>query len=164
MMSKDLREILQAFNAHGVKYLVVGGYAFGAYSEPRTTKDIDLWIRTDAENAKAVFAALAGFGAPIAGMSSADFMDGKVFYFGQAPNRVDILQKIDGVSFDEAWRNRVEGKIDGEIPSQIISRDDLIRNKLASGREQDLLDVKVLRAAEKAVRSVTGKSRTRRSK
>jgi sugar phosphate isomerase/epimerase len=67
MMSKDFREILEAFNAHGVKYLVVGGYAFGAYSEPRTTKDIDLWIRTDAENAKAVFAALAEFGAPIAG-------------------------------------------------------------------------------------------------
>jgi len=153
MISKDFREILQTFNAHGVKYLVVGGYAFGAYSEPRTTKDIDLWIRTDVENAKAVFAALAEFGAPIAGMSPADFMDGKVFYFGQAPNRVDILQKIDGISFDEAWPNRVEGKIEGLIPSQIISRNDLIRNKLASGREQDILDVKVLRAAEKAVRS-----------
>lgn len=152
MMSKDFQQILQAFNAHGVRYLVVGGFAFGAYSEPRTTKDIDLWIRADAENAKAVFAALAEFGAPIAGMSPADFMDGTVFHFGQPPNRVDILQKIDGVSFDEAWPNRAEGKIEGAIPSQIISREDLIRNKLASGREQDLLDVKVLRAAEKAVR------------
>ena len=151
MMNKDIREILQAFNAHGVRYLVVGGFAFGAYSEPRTTKDIDLWIRTDAEDAKAVLAALAEFGASIAGMNPADFMDGTVFYFGQAPDRVDILQKIDGVSFDEAWPNRVEGSIEGIIPSQIISRDDLIRNKLASGREQDLLDVKVLRAAEKAV-------------
>ena len=164
MMSKNLREILQAFNAHGVKYLVVGGYAFGAYSEPRTTKDIDLWIRTDAENAKAVFAALAEFGAPIAGMSPADFMDGKVFYFGQAPNRVDILQKIDGVSFDEAWRNRVKGRIEGEIPCQIISREDLIRNKLASGREQDLLDVKVLRAAEKAVQANSRPAKTRKRK
>ena len=69
MMSKDLREILQAFNAHGVRYLVVGGFAFGAYSEPRTMKDIGLWIRTDTANAKAVFEALAEFGAPIAGMS-----------------------------------------------------------------------------------------------
>ena len=150
MMSKDLQEILQIFNAHRVKYLVVGGYAFGAYSEPRTTKDIDLWIRTDAENAKAVFAALVEFGAPVAGMSPADFMDGKVFYFGQAPNRIDILQNIDGITFDEAWPNRVQGIIDETIPSQIISRDDLIRNKLASGREQDLLDVKKLKALSRA--------------
>lgn len=164
MMSKDHREILQAFNAHGVKYLVVGGFAFGAHSEPRTTKDIDLWIRTDVENAKAVFAALAEFGAPIAGMSPADFMDGTVFQFGQAPNRVDILQKIDGVSFDDAWPNRIEARIEGELPSQVISREDLIRNKLASGREQDLLDVKVLRAAEKAVRSVAQKSKARKTK
>ena len=158
MMSKDFQEILQAFNAHGVRYLVVGGFAFGAYSEPRTTKYIDLWIRTDAENAKAVFAALAEFGAPIAGMGPADFTDGTMFHFGQPPNRVDILQKIDGVSFDEAWSNRVEGTIEGLVPSQIISREDLIRNKLASGREQDLLDVKVLRAAEKAVRSRSAQS------
>ena len=158
MMSKDHREILQAFNAHGVKYLVVGGFAFGAYSEPRTTKDIDLWIRTDAENAKAVFAALAEFGAPIAGMSPADFVDGTVFHFGHPPNRVDILQKIDGVNFDDAWPNRVEGSIEGAVPSQIISRDDLIRNKLASGREQDLLDVKVLRAVEKALRGRSAQS------
>lgn len=164
MMSKDHREILQAFNAHGVKYLVVGGFAFGAYSEPRTTKDIDLWIRTDGENAKAVFAALAEFGAPVAGMSPADFMDGTVFFFGQAPNRVDILQKIDGVSFDEAWHNRVEGTIEGIVPSQIISRKDLIRNKLASGREQDLLDVKVLRAAEKATQSAAKPSENREPK
>jgi hypothetical protein len=92
-------------------------------------------------------------------MGPADFTDGTVFHFGQPPNRVDILQKIDGVSFDEAWSNRVEGTIEGVVPSQIISRDDLIRNKLASGREQDLLDVKVLRAAEKAVRGRSAQSK-----
>jgi hypothetical protein len=94
MMSKDFREILQAFNAHGVRYLVVGGFAFGAYSEPRTTKNIALWIRTDAENAKAVFAALAEFGAPIAGMGPAGFTDGSVFHFGQPPNRVDRRRQL----------------------------------------------------------------------
>ncbi len=153
MMSRDHRDILQRFNAHKVKYLVVGGFAFGAYSEPRTTKDIDLWIRSDPENARAVFQALSEFGAPLAGMSPADFMDGTVFQMGQPPNRIDILQNIDGVSFDEAWPNRVEASVENDISSQVISRDDLIRNKLASGREQDLLDVKVLRAAEKAARS-----------
>ncbi|MGA7834065.1 MAG: hypothetical protein WCA31_02540, partial [Acidimicrobiales bacterium] len=96
--------------------------------------------------AKAAFRALAQFGAPLVGMSPADFADGTTFQIGQEPDRIDILQRIDGVTFDEAWANRIEGKIDGEVLASVISRDDLIRNKLASGREQDLLDVKKLRA------------------
>ena len=65
---------------------------------------------------------------------------------GQEPDRIDILLRIDGITFDEAWANRIEGKIDDEVSASVISRDDLIRKKLASGREQDLLDVKKLRA------------------
>jgi len=152
MMSKDFQDILRAFDAHKVKYLVVGGFAFGVHSEPRTTKDIDLWIRTDPENAKAVFDALAEFGAPIAGMTPQDFMDGTVFQMGQTPNRIDILQQISGLAFDTAWEHRLEGFIDEHTPALVISRDDLIRNKLASGRDQDLLDVKKLRAVEQATR------------
>lgn len=150
MMSKDFRDILRALHSHKVKYLLVGGFAFGAYSEPRATKDIDLWIRNDRENAEAVFRALAEFGAPIAGLTPADFMDGSVFQMGQPPERIDILQKVDGITFDEAWKNRVEGSIEPGTPATVISRDDLIRNKLASGREQDLLDVKVLQKAAQA--------------
>ena len=152
-LTKDLKDILRAFNANSVKYLIIGGHAFGVHAEPRTTKDLDLFIRSDAENAAAVFRALTQFGAPIAGMSPQDFADGTTFQMGQPPERIDILQKIDGVTFDEAWANRIEGTIDGEIPVRIISREDVIRNKLASRREQDLLDVKVLRAAERAVQS-----------
>lgn len=151
-LTKDLKDILRAFNAHSVKYLIVGGHAFGVHAEPRTTKDLDLFIRSDPENANAVFRALAEFGAPISGMSPQDFADGTTFQMGQTPERIDILQKIDGVTFDEAWRNRIEGAVDGEIPACIISREDMIRNKVASGREQDLLDAKALRAAEKALR------------
>jgi hypothetical protein len=147
MLPDNLKDLLRAFNAQSVEYLVVGGYAFGAYSEPRTTKDLDLFIRSDKANSEAVFRALAEYGAPLDGLSPEDFMDGSAFQIGQAPERIDILQNIDGVTFDEAWKNRVEGSIDGDTPSHVISRDDLIRNKLASGREQDLLDVKVLRAA-----------------
>jgi hypothetical protein len=66
---------------------------------------------------------------------------------GQPPERIDILQRIDGISFEEAWEHRIEGRIDGEISACVISKDDLIRNKLASGREQDLLDAKKLQAA-----------------
>jgi hypothetical protein len=149
MMSKDFQDILRAFNAHKVKYLVVGGFAFGVHLEPRTTKDIDLWIRTDPENAKAVFQALTEFGGPIAGMSPADFADGTIFQMGQPPQRIDILQQVSGIDFDSAWEHRLEGFIDEQTPAFVISRDDLIANKLASGREQDLLDVKMLRAAEK---------------
>jgi hypothetical protein len=145
-MSKDFQDILRAFNAHKVKYLVVGGFAFGVHLEPRSTKDIDLWIRTDPENATAVLQSLAEFGAPIAGMTPNDFMDGTIFQMGQPPNRIDILQQISGLDFDSAWEHRLEGHIDKDTPALVISRDDLIQNKLASGRDQDLLDVKRLRA------------------
>ena len=147
MMPSDLKELLSAFNDHNVKYLVVGGYALGVHAEPRATKDLDIFIRSDRENSEAVFRALAQYGAPLDGLSPADFQDGTVFQIGQPPARIDILQRIDGVTFDEAWEHRIEGEVDGEISAIVISKDDLIRNKLASGREQDLLDVKKLRGA-----------------
>jgi hypothetical protein len=149
MMNKDFQDVLRAFSAHKVKYLVIGGYAFGVHLEPRTTKDIDLWIRTDPDNAKAVFQALADFGAPIAGMTPDDFMDGTIFQMGQPPERIDILQQVSGLDFDTAWEHRLEGFIDEHTPTLVISRDDLICNKLASGREQDLLDAKKLQAVGK---------------
>lgn len=149
MMTKDLKELLRAFNANAVKYLIIGGHAFGVHAEPRATQDLDLFIRSDLENAQCVFRALAQFGAPLDGISPADFADGSTFQIGQPPERIDILQRIDGVSFDEAWQNRIEGSIDGDTLANVISREDLIRNKLASGREQDILDVKVLRSAER---------------
>lgn len=147
MMPEDLKELLRAFNDHGVKYLIVGGYAFGVHAEPRATKDLDIFIRSDEENSTAVFRALAQYGAPLEGLTPVDFADGTTFQIGQPPARIDILQSIDGVSFDAAWENRIEGVIDGQIPAAVISRDDLIRNKLATGREQDILDVKRLRTA-----------------
>jgi predicted nucleotidyltransferase len=148
MMSKDVKELLRALNAHSVKYLVIGGYAYGVHLEPRATKDMDLFIGTDEENSNAIFRALAEFGAPLAGMSPKDFTDGTAFQLGQPPERVDIMQRIDGITFDEAWEHRIEGNIDGDVPTAVISKEDFIRNKLASGREQDLLDVKTIRAAE----------------
>lgn len=149
MMPDDLKELLRAFNDHAVKYLIVGGYAFGVHAEPRATKDLDIFIRSDEENSKAVFCALAQYGAPLGDLTVADFMDGAIFQIGQPPARIDILQQIDGVTFDEAWANRIEGLIDDQIQAAVISRDDLMRNKLAAGREQDLLDFEKLRAASK---------------
>ena len=105
-----------------------------------------MFIQSSPENSEAVFRALAQFGAPLGDLTPSDFTDGTILQIGQPPARVDILQQIDGISFDEAWANRIEGLVDGEVPAVVISKEDLIRNKLASGREQDLLDLKKLQA------------------
>jgi hypothetical protein len=112
-------------------------------------------IEATPANADAVFKALAEFGAPLAGMSPADFNDGpgSVFQIGVPPSRVDVLQKIEGVDFEKAWQNRLETEIDTDIPTNVISRDDLIRNKLAVARPQDILDVEKIREADRARKS-----------
>jgi Nucleotidyl transferase of unknown function (DUF2204) len=148
ILPEDLRQLLLAFNANEVEYLVVGGWAVGFYSEPRSTKDIDLFIRSGIRNSEAVFRALAEFGAPISGLTPADFRDNpeSIFQLGNSPARADILQGIDGVDFDEAWPRRVELSLEG-VPVHVISAEHLIRNKLKSGRLSDLADVEVIREA-----------------
>ncbi len=151
ILPEDLKQLLLEFNANGVEYLVVGGWAVGFYSEPRSTKDIDLFIRSGEKNSEAVFRALAEFGAPIAGLTPSDFRDSptSVFQLGYSPARADILQSIDGVDFDEAWAKREELSVEG-VPVHVVSAQHLIKNKLASGRLQDLADVEAIREADKA--------------
>jgi hypothetical protein len=150
MLANDLRELLLAFNENGVEYLVVGGYAVGIHAEPRATKDLDIFIHPNQTNAEAVYRALATYGAPLAGVTPADFCSdpNSVFQVGQPPLRVDILQQIDGIDFDDAWRRRIEASL-GDVSVHVISADDLIRNKLASGRLQDLADAEAIRDATK---------------
>jgi hypothetical protein len=144
-------ELISVLNAHSVEYLVVGGHAVMEYSEPRATKDLDIFIRNDVENAVRLFRALAEFGAPLAGFSPADFQDGTVFHFASPPHRVDILQTIDGVDFGTAWERRVHTTVgDAAVPATFIALPDLIANKMAAGRLRDLADVEALRDAEKA--------------
>jgi predicted nucleotidyltransferase len=147
-LPEDLRQLLLALNEHGVEYLVVGGWAVGFYSDPRSTKDIDLFIRSGVKNSEAVFRALAEFGAPLAGLTPSDFRDSptSIFQLGNEPARADILQGIDGVDFDEAWQRRVEFSLEG-VSVYVISAKDLIQNKLASGRLRDLADVEAIREA-----------------
>ena len=146
-MFKDQRDLLIVFNAHGVKYLVIGAHAVGVHADPRGTKDLDVFIKTDDANSKAVFAALKEYGAPLGKMTTADFNDTRssVFQIGIEPDRVDILQGIAGVTFDEAWRQREEMLLDENTPAHVISLEHLIQNKLASGRHQDLADAEKLR-------------------
>ena len=151
-MDTDLKELLSALNARDVKYLVVGGYAVGVYAEPRATKDLDIWIKADRQNSEAVYSALALYGAPLAGITPLDFSSDpeSIFQIGVPPVRIDILQHLSGVDFDEAWETRVESVIDGEVRAHVISRDKLIANKVAVGRPRDLLDVADIREASKA--------------
>ena len=107
LTSSDFRELLNLFEKHDIRYLVVGGYAVMKYSEPRYTKDLDLWIATDPENANSVYVALKEFGAPLANLTANDFTQKDYFYqMGRPPLRVDIMMSIPGVEFEVAWKNR----------------------------------------------------------
>jgi len=143
-----LQKLLKIFEKHRIRYLVVGGYAVMKYSEPRFTKDLDIWIATDTENADAVYAALKEFGAPLANLTADDFTHKDYFYqMGRPPLRIDIMMSIPGVEFEEAWKNHEVIELnDLKIP--FISRSDLIRAKEASGRPQDKIDIDNLKKAE----------------
>jgi hypothetical protein len=150
-MFHDFKELLSAFNARNVKYLVVGGYAVSFHAQPRSTKDLDLFILADPANARAAYDALREFGAPLAQIQVADLADPRKFLrFGRPPIAIDILSGIDGVDFDGAWERRVEGVIDPKTGQKafFISKEDLIASKLAAGRMRDLADVEEIREAE----------------
>lgn len=148
-MDENLRELLSAFNANRVKYVVVGGYAVFVHAQPRMTKDLDVFIESSPENAAAVYKGLAEFGAPLDKFTVEDFSDGKtVGRFGVPPICFEVLQKIDGVDFDAVYTNSIPVLIDGMVPARYISAEDLITNKLASGRPQDLADAAAVRQAQ----------------
>ena len=150
-MFDDLKELLSVFNAHSVKYLIVGGYAVSFHAQPRATKDLDLFIKADPANAKAAYEALASFGAPLTDIAVDDLTDPRKFVrFGREPLAVDILPGIDGVNFDEAWERRETGIIDERsgLKANFISRMDLIASKIAAGRMRDLADVEEIRESE----------------
>ena len=144
--SFDWIELLRGLNAAGVKYLIVGAHALGLYATPRATGDLDIWIERSPENAKRTYRALASFGAPLGDLTEGELQgEDCIFMFGRPPLRVDILTDISGISFEEAWPNRVEGAL-GEVPVCFIGRDDFARNKRASGRTKDLADLEALDA------------------
>jgi hypothetical protein len=143
-MNSDFEDLLKLFNVSSVRYLVVGGYAVMLYTEPRYTKDLDIWIDPSPENAGKVFRALAEFDAPLAGLSPSDFSKEGFFYqLGRPPARVDILMSVDGLSFGDAWGNRQESVLGGQV-AWFVGRGDLIKNKRASGRHIDLHDAYLL--------------------
>jgi len=134
-LKPDFQDLLRILNQHQVRYLIVGGYAVMKYTEPFYTKDMDIWIDPTPENAGRTHQALSRFGAPMADLTVQDLAQPQVvFQFGMAPVRVDVMTSIDAVTFDEAWKHRVETTLGG-IAISIISLPDLIRNKEAAGRD-----------------------------
>ena len=148
-MNSDFAELLRNLESFQVKYLIVGGHAVMLYTEPRYTKDLDIWVEASEENSGRVFQALAAFGAPLKELAPADFAkEGSFYQLGRPPARVDVLMSIDGVRFEEAWPRRQVGTFGG-VNANFISREDLIRNKLATGRALDLHDAEQLRPKHK---------------
>ena len=143
-VNPDFRDLFAALNDAGAEYLVVGGYALAYHASPRYTKDLDVWVRPTPENARRVHRALNAFGAPLGDLTVTDLStEGVVFQMGLPPNRIDVITAIDGVGFEEAWPDRIAGTY-GDQAIAVIGRTHLLKNKLASGRPQDLVDARTL--------------------
>jgi hypothetical protein len=136
--------MLSALSAENVEFLVVGAYAMAAHGCVRATGDLDIWIRPLPENADRVWRALTRFRAPLFDLTKDDLVNPDiVFQIGIAPNRIDLLTAIDGVGFDEAWEHRKTVVVEGRSVAA-LGRDQLIKNKKATGRPKDLFDVQWL--------------------
>ena len=143
-LSSDLREFLELLNARGVDYLVVGAYSLAFHSRPRYTGDLDVLIRPSNSNTELLIKSLKEFGFGEFEFSSSDFVEGdQVIQLGRAPNRIDLLTNLTGVSNDDAFAGKIAAEIDG-IPVFILSKQHLIQNKRAVGRPQDLADLSEL--------------------
>jgi len=143
----DFKDLLSAFADTSAEYLVVGGWAVGYHAEPRFTKDLDVFIGPSNENLQAVAGALTRFGAPAAILDALRGLGPDEFLFlGAAPVRVDILRRVDGVVFADAYARRETAQWDG-VPVSVIGFDDLVAAKKAAGRERDRRDLKLLEAA-----------------
>ena len=143
-LQKDLREFVELLNAHDVHFVIVGAFALAHHGHARYTSDIDFFIEKSSENAERILRALREFGFGDIGLTQADLSHkDQVVQLGVAPNRIDLLTVLSGVSFQDAWASREFGEI-GDLKVPFISRALLKQNKLATGRSQDLVDAEHL--------------------
>lgn len=144
ILSPDFRDFFTSLNGRSVRYLVVGGYAVALHGHPRYTKDIDVWIGLDEENAARLVRAIEDFGFGSLGLKREDFLvPDQIVQLGYPPSRIDIITTLPGVAFEECYTMRVEIPVDG-LTIHFIDLENLKNNKLASGRYQDLADLENL--------------------
>jgi len=140
-MNPDFVDLLRAFNAADVRFLVVGAYALALHGRPRATGDLDIWIDATPDNAGRIMTALAAFGAPLAEVSIDDFArEGIVYQIGVPPGRIDLLTQLTGLAFADAWPGRLRRPF-GDVEVDFIGREAFLRNKRATGRPKDLGDI-----------------------
>ncbi len=140
----DFKELLELFNAHKVEYMIVGGYALAFHGAPRFTGDIDIFVRSDTENALHVIDALSEFGFGDLGLKAEDFnFPDKVVQLGVPPVRVDLITSLTGVTWEEAYSHRTKGMF-GDVSVYFIGLKEFISNKKATGRKKDLADLEAL--------------------
>jgi hypothetical protein len=163
-LSHDWSEFLSALISRRVQFVLVGGHAVAGHAEPRLTEDLDVFVARTLANARRLRQALVDFGfgnvVPTVGELSRPH---KVFMLGSKPWRIDILTSIDGVSFAQAWKSRVEAEFIA-APLYVIGRAMLIKNKRAAGRAKDLADVALLRLHESPPAKRARRTRPRRAR
>ena len=143
-LQKDIREFIELLLSEKVEVLLVGGYALAYHGAPRFTEDIDFLVLVSDENASRLESVLTRFGFGNLGLGRKDFLEpDKVVQLGRAPNRIDLLTGVSGLSWQEAWNSRERMELDG-LPLCVIGKAALIANKKATGRTQDLADVERL--------------------
>lgn len=145
-LNPDFKDALAALCAEGAEFIIVGAYAVGAHGAPRSTGDLDIFVRPSPENAPRVWRALRQFGAPLRDLSIQDFESKDLIYqIGVPPSRVDIITGISGVTFEEAWEGHIEHEVEGQV-IPVLGLQELLENKRASGRTKDLADAETLEA------------------
>lgn len=140
----DVLEMLQLLNQHGVRFLVVGGYALGLHGHPRYTKDFDIWVERSEDNLDRFQVALKAFGAELTTAGMKSFLAGQHFWLGKPPWAIDFIGHPTGIEFEDCYAARETTELEG-VTIPFLSREHFIQNKLASGRPQDLADVDHLR-------------------
>lgn len=149
IFEQDFIDFIELLNEQQVKYMVVGAFALSFHGRPRHTGDLDIWIKPDAENAGKMVKVIEEFGFGQLGLNDEDFLrENYVTQLGYPPLRIDILNAISGVNFDDAFHTRLETEIDG-LQISFISAEDLIRNKRCVGRPKDLGDIDALEMLKK---------------
>ena len=151
-IEKDYEELLKLFNKNKVKYCIIGAYALAFYAKPRYTKDLDMVVKSDVENANKILKALNEFGFKSLKLKKEDFCKkGRVIQLGYEPIRIDILTSLEGLKFEQIWRNRVTG-IYGKEKVFFIGLSNLKQNKKASKRKQDQLDFEILSSVKRRIK------------